>query len=107
MPEYNLKIGDKILCENEQTYTLGKGDTFYTFSIIDEFGEIVNYAHDYYIVDCLNADEDYYKELPVGTDKNGNLKTTRVLKHIPNGELQSNSKVADKIMKYLEEDAKE
>lgn len=32
-----LKIGNKIVCENGHAYTLGEGDGFYTFSIVNEF----------------------------------------------------------------------
>lgn len=44
---------------------------------------IVNYAHDYYLEDCIYADEDFYCELTVGIDFKGNSISTRVLKHIP------------------------
>jgi len=69
----NLEVGDKLLCSNGRLYTLGEGDGFYTFSIKDEIGNVVNLAHDYYIEDCLRPDEDDYKELCVGTDYTGRL----------------------------------
>jgi len=77
-----MKVGDKLLCENGHIYTLADGDGFYTFTIIDEFGEEINKIHDYYLEDCLIQDEDEITSLCVGIDNNNYLKHTRVLKLI-------------------------
>ena len=78
----NLSIGDKLKCSNGHTYTLIEGDGFYTFSIIDEFGEEVNKGHDYYIEDCISSCNEDYCPLCVGEDNNGYLKYTDILEVI-------------------------
>lgn len=76
-----MKIGDKLVCKNGHTYTLGKGDGFYTFSLLDEFNEIVTLYHDYALEECLPHYEDNHS-LHVGTDFTGRIKETYVIKYI-------------------------
>lgn len=71
-----LRVGDKIICDNGETYTLVKGYGSYTFGILDKNDKIVNYVSDGYLEDCLPLDEnsdgyDSQKVLRIGTDKNG------------------------------------
>lgn len=79
----NLNIGDKLYCDNGKVYILGKGNEFYTFSIINELGEIVNFVQDYHIFDCINADDEFPMRLCVGEDSDGELIYVKILEHIP------------------------
>lgn len=49
---------------------------------MDEKGMIVNYVHDSFLEDCLQADEDFYTDLIVGINECGDPIRTRVVKHI-------------------------
>lgn len=74
-----MKIGDKVKCSNKHTYTLAEGDSFYTYTLIDEVGEVVNLVHDYYLEDCLSSCDEDYNPLCIGTDNYNHLKYTDVL----------------------------
>jgi hypothetical protein len=63
-----MKIGDKLKCENGHMYTLGWRDDEYTFSIIDEEGNIVNAYMDYALNDCMPWYEEDQKSLRVNND---------------------------------------
>lgn len=77
-----MKIGDKIICENKHIYTLGDGNGFYTFSIIDEFGKEVCLVHDYYLNECLPIYKEEQKLLCIGRDRFGKIKYTKILELI-------------------------
>jgi len=74
-----MGIGDKLVCNNDHVYTIGQGSLFYSYSIVDEFGETVNYVTEGYLEECINFDPEDLKYLCVGNDIDGNLKYTRVL----------------------------
>ena len=50
---FDLDVGDKLVCDNLHVYTLIDGDGFYSFGLMDESGEIVDYVNDYHLIDCL------------------------------------------------------
>lgn len=77
-----MNIGDKIKCNNGHIYTLANGDGFYTFAIVDEFGEEVNLIHDYALEDCLPYREEYQQSLCVGYDGFNRLKRTMITEYI-------------------------
>jgi len=84
---FELKIGDKLACSNNHTYTLGIGNKSYEFSLIDEFGEVVSLTNGDRIKDVINSDEDFYEQLHVGLDYMGKDKRTDIVKYIPVDEM--------------------
>jgi hypothetical protein len=75
----NIKIGDKLVCDNGHTYTIEQGNLFYPYSIVDEFGEAVNRVTESYLEECIDFNPEDPKHLCVGKDIDGILKYTRVL----------------------------
>lgn len=87
---FDLNVGDKLVCDNLHVYTLIDGDGFYSFGLMDESGEIVDYVNDYHLIDCLpigeGADEedDWQDGLCIGEDDCGKLKYTYIVNVIKN-----------------------
>jgi hypothetical protein len=77
-----MNIGDKVKCDNGHTYTLANGDGFYTFALVDEFGDVVNLIHDYALEDCLPYRKEDQQSLCVGEDKFNKLKYTMITEYI-------------------------
>lgn len=74
-----IKIGDKIVCDNGHTYTIGKGNDRYDFSLIDEFGEEVNQVTKYHLSDCMPWHDEEQRSLCV---YQGGMKDTHVKKYL-------------------------
>ena len=81
-----MKFGDRLICENGKTYTLGVPtrpetiwDTTYDFSILDETGTMVDEVTTYHLERCLAEDQNVKRLLSTGFDENGFLIRTKVL----------------------------
>jgi len=73
-----MKVGDKIKCDNDQTYVFAKGNKYYTFKLIDELGVEVNMIQDYALEDCLPSRKEEQISLCIGEDIYGNLNYARI-----------------------------
>lgn len=81
-----MKIGDRLYCENGETYTLGNPtqvktiwDTAYDFSILNEAGQVVDEVTSYHLERCLVDNQQVKRSLNVGFDEKGFLIRTKVL----------------------------
>lgn len=61
-----MKIGDKLICDNGHTYTIGEGDKHFNLGIYDKEGEQVNAYHDYSLERCMPNYKEEQLPLRVG-----------------------------------------